>query len=323
MGFFDDIKEKGTQLWKSASATVEKGKGMTVGEIGDAISSTVSEAYETVKKEMSDVSDKIVAGFKDGEAIHVEKRIEVDENGQEYEVTVVRKPVAKAASDENGVQQSQELNPSSEENQIAKSKSEAFDSTAAVDSDKTEKIAENLVGVASSADKVVESVAGQLADTETPSGGKDEPVKKKKRLIDRMADKFNAALDNAEQAVEKKRIEIEEKRRAEELARLRTPMQRVKYSVRHFWQTVTNSKRGKLVEDSLFIAKSKFPFRMKKVKRFLQFGVTVGSMLSVKQWFGIATAAGGLLWSNHKRKVLWFGGIASVLAFIYSAFKDD
>ena len=63
MGFFDDIKEKGTQLWKSASATVEKGKGMTVGEIGDAISSTVSEAYETVKKEMSDVSDKIVSGF--------------------------------------------------------------------------------------------------------------------------------------------------------------------------------------------------------------------------------------------------------------------
>lgn len=179
MGFFDDIKEKGTQLWKSASATVEKGKGMTVGEIGDAISSTVSEAYETVKKEMSDVSDKIVAGFKDGEAIYVEKRIEVDENGQEYEVTVVRKPVAKAASDENGVQQSQELNPSSEENQIAKSKSEAFDSTAAVYSDKTEKTAENLVGVASSADKVVESVAGQPADTETPSGGKNESDKKK------------------------------------------------------------------------------------------------------------------------------------------------
>ena len=322
MGFFDDIKEKGTQLWKSASATVEKSKGMTVGEIGDAISSTVSEAYETVKKEMSDVSDTIVAGFKDGEAIYVEKRIEVDENGQEYEVTVVRKPVAKAASDENDVQQSQELNPSSEENQIAKSKSEAFDSTAAVDSDKTEKTAENLVGVASSADKVVESVAGQPADTKTPSGGKNESDKKK-RLIDRMADKFNAALDNAEQAVEKKRIEIEEKRRAEELARLRTPMQRVKYSVRHFWQTVTNSKRGKLVEDSLFIAKSKVPFSMKKVKRFLQFGVTVGSMLSVKQWFGIATAAGGLLWSNHKRKVLWFGGVASVLAFIYSAFKDD
>ena len=112
-------------------------------------------------------------------------------------------------------------------------------------------------------------------------------------------------------------------RRPPRSTRLRTPMQRVKYSVRHFWQTVTNSKRGKLVEDSLFIAKSKVPFRMKKVKRFLQFGVTVGSMLSVKQWFGIATAAGGLLWSNHKRKVLWFGGIASVFAFIYSAFKDD
>lgn len=322
MGFFDDIKEKGTQIWKSASATVEKGKGMTVGEIGDAISNTVSEAYETVKKEMSDVSDKIVAGFKDGEAIHVEKRIEVDENGQEYEVTVVRKPVAKAASDENGVQQSQELNPSSEENQIAKSKSEAFDSSTTVNSDNAEKTAEKLAGVASSADEVVESVAGQPVDTETPSDSKDEPIKKK-RLIDRMADKFNSALDNAEQAVEKKRIEIEEKRRAEELARLRTPMQKVKYSVRHFWQTVTNSKRSKLVEDSLFIAKSKVPFRMKKVKRFLQFGVTVGSMLSVKQWFGIATAAGGLLWSNHKRKVLWFGGIASVFAFIYSAFKDD
>lgn len=99
MGFYDDLKKSVKSATEKVNSAIEQGSNMTLKEIGSKISDAVSsEKDELVKKagELKDVVSKKLAD--DNEEVQV--IIEVDEDGNEYEVIRRKKRVHKPEAEE-------------------------------------------------------------------------------------------------------------------------------------------------------------------------------------------------------------------------------
>ena len=259
MGFYDDLKKSVKSATEKVNSAIEQGSNMTLKEIGSKISDAVSsEKDELVKKagELKDVVSKKLAD--DNEEVQV--IIEVDEDGNEYEVIRRKKRVHKPEAEEQ-----------------VKIEVE-------VESDSDEKSVE------------------VLDNEEKPDGF------------------FKRWLDKVEDSVVSKAESIKEKRRLEEEARKKSPLDKIKGKLGKLKEKIDQSNRSELINGVMYIVQSKNPYSGRRAKNFNRLVRNILSILTAKQIRSIILFGMTFLLKNHYKKLFW---VATALFTAFSIFDDD
>lgn len=262
MGFYDDLKKSVKSATEKVNSAIEQGSNMTLKEIGSKISDAVSsEKDELVKKagELKDVVSKKLAD--DNEEVQV--IIEVDEDGNEYEVIRRKKRVHKPEAEE----------------QV-----------------KIE------------------------VEVESDSDGKSVEVLDNEEKPDGF---FKRWLDKVEDSVVSKAESIKEKRRLEEEARKKSPLDKIKGKLGKLKEKIDQSNRSELINGVMYIVQSKNPYSGRRAKNFNRLVRNILSILTAKQIRSIILFGMTFLLKNHYKKLFWVGGIATALFTAFSIFDDD
>ena len=262
MGFYDDLKKSVKSATEKVNSAIEQGSNMTLKEIGSKISDAVSsEKDELVKKagELKDVVSKKLAD--DNEEVQV--IIEVDEDGNEYEVIRRKKRVHKPEAEE----------------QV-----------------KIE------------------------VEVESDSDGKSVEVLDNEEKPDGF---FKRWLDKVEDRVVSKAESIKEKRRLEEEARKKSPLDKIKGKFGKLKEKIDQSNRSELINGVMYIVQSKNPYSGRRAKNFNRLVRNILSILTAKQIRSIILFGMTFLLKNHYKKLFWVGGIATALFTAFSIFDDD
>ena len=262
MGFYDDLKKSVKSATEKVNSAIEQGINMTLKEIGSKISDAVSsEKDELVKKagELKDVVSKKLAD--DNEEVQV--IIEVDEDGNEYEVIRRKKRVHKPEAEE----------------QV-----------------KIE------------------------VEVESDSDGKSVEVLDNEEKPDGF---FKRWLDKVEDRVVSKAESIKEKRRLEEEARKKSPLDKIKGKFGKLKEKIDQSNRSELINGVMYIVQSKNPYSGRRAKNFNRLVRNILSILTAKQIRSIILFGMTFLLKNHYKKLFWVGGIATALFTAFSIFDDD
>lgn len=262
MGFYDDLKKSVKSATEKVNSAIEHGSNMTLKEIGSKISDAVSsEKDELVKKagELKDVVSKKLAD--DNEEVQV--IIEVDEDGNEYEVIRRKKRVHKPEAEE----------------QV-----------------KIE------------------------VEVESDSDGKSVEVLDNEEKPDGF---FKRWLDKVEDRVVSKAESIKEKRRLEEEARKKSPLDKIKGKFGKLKEKIDQSNRSELINSVMYIVQSKNPYSGRRAKNFNRLVRNILSILTAKQIRSIILFGMTFLLKNHYKKLFWVGGIATALFTAFSIFDDD
>lgn len=260
MGFYDDLKKSVKSATEKVNSAIEQGSNMTLKEIGSKISDAVSsEKDELVKKagELKDVVSKKLAD--DNEEVQV--IIEVDEDGNEYEVIRRKKRVHKPELEQVKVELEVET-----------------------DSDE---------------------MSVEVLDNEEPDG------------------LFKRWLDKVEDRVVSKAESIKEKRRLEEEARKKSPLDKIKGKLGKLKEKIDQSNRSELINGVMYIVQSKNPYSGRRAKNFNRLVRNILSILTAKQIRSIILFGMTFLLKNHYKKLFWVGGIATALFTAFSIFDDD
>ena len=260
MGFYDDLKKSVKSATEKVNSAIEQGSNMTLKEIGSKISDAVSsEKDELVKKagELKDVVSKKLAD--DNEEVQV--IIEVDEDGNEYEVIRRNKRVHKPEPEQVKVELEVET-----------------------DSDE---------------------MSVEVLDNEEPDG------------------LFKRWLDKVEDRVVSKAESIKEKRRLEEEARKKSPLDKIKGKLGKLKEKIDQSNRSELINGVMYIVQSKNPYSGRRAKNFNRLVRNILSILTAKQIRSIILFGMTFLLKNHYKKLFWVGGIATALFTAFSIFDDD
>ena len=260
MGFYDDLKKSVKSATEKVNSAIEQGSNMTLKEIGSKISDAVSsEKDELVKKagELKDVVSKKLAD--DNEEVQV--IIEVDEDGNEYEVIRRKKRVHKPEPEQVKVELEVET-----------------------DSDE---------------------MSVEVLDNEEPDGF------------------FKRWLDKVEDRVVSKAESIKEKRRLEEEARKKSPLDKIKGKLGKLKEKIDQSNRSELINGVMYIVQSKNPYSGRRAKNFNRLVRNILSILTAKQIRSIILFGMTFLLKNHYKKLFWVGGIATALFTAFSIFDDD
>lgn len=260
MGFYDDLKKSVKSATEEVNSAIEQGSNMTLKEIGSKISDAVSsEKDELVKKagELKDVVSKKLAA--DNEEVQV--IIEVDEDGNEYEVIRRKKRVHKPEPEQVKVELEVET-----------------------DSDE---------------------MSVEVLDNEEPDG------------------LFKRWLDKVEDRVVSKAESIKEKRRLEEEARKKSPLDKIKGKLGKLKEKIDQSNRSELINGVMYIVQSKNPYSGRRAKNFNRLVRNILSILTAKQIRSIILFGMTFLLKNHYKKLFWVGGIATALFTAFSIFDDD
>jgi hypothetical protein len=260
MGFYDDLKKSVKSATEKVNSAIEQGSNMTLKEIGSKISDAVSsEKDELVKKagELKDVVSKKLAD--DNEEVQV--IIEVDEDGNEYEVIRRKKRVHKPEPEQVKVELEVET-----------------------DSDE---------------------MSVEVLDNEEPDG------------------LFKRWLDKVEDRVVSKAESIKEKRRLEEEARKKSPLDKIKGKLGKLKEKIDQSNRSELINGVMYIVQSKNPYSGRRAKNFNRLVRNILSILTAKQIRSIILFGMTFLLKNHYKKLFWVGGIATALFTAFSIFDDD
>ncbi len=262
MGLYDDLKKSVKSATEKVNSAIEQGSNMTLKEIGSKISDAVSsEKDELVKKagELKDVVSKKLAD--DNEEVQV--IIEVDEDGNEYEVIRRKKRVHKPEAEE----------------QV-----------------KIE------------------------VEVESDSDGKSVEVLDNEEKPDGF---FKRWLDKVEDRVVSKAESIKEKRRLEEEARKKSPLDKIKGKFGKLKEKIDQSNRSELINGVMYIVQSKNPYSGRRAKNFNRLVRNILSILTAKQIRSIILFGMTFLMKNHYKKLFWVGGIATALFTAFSIFDDD
>lgn len=260
MGFYEDLKKSVKSATEKVNSAIEQGSNMTLKEIGSKISDAVSnEKDELVKKavELKDVVSKKLAD--DNEEVQV--IIEVDEDGNEYEVIRSKKRVHKPELEQVKVELEVET-----------------------DSDE---------------------MSVEVLDNEEPDG------------------LFKRWLDKVEDRVVSKAESIKEKRRLEEEARKKSPLDKIKGKLGKLKEKIDQSNRSELINGVMYIVQSKNPYSGRRAKNFNRLVRNILSILTAKQIRSIILFGMTFLLKNHYKKLFWVGGIATALFTAFSIFDDD
>jgi hypothetical protein len=260
MGFYDDLKKSVKSATEKVNSAIEQGSNMTLKEIGSKISDAVSsEKDELVKKagELKDVVSKKLAD--DNEEVQV--IIEVDEDGNEYEVIRRKKRVHKPEPEQVKVELEVET-----------------------DSDE---------------------MSVEVLDNEEPDG------------------LFKRWLDKVEDRVVSKAESIKEKRRLEEEARKKSPLDKIKGKLGKLKEKIDQSNRSELINGVMYIVQSKNPYSGRRAKNFNRLVRNILSILTAKQIRSIILFGMTFLLKNHYKKLFWVGGIATALFTAFSIFDDN
>lgn len=260
MGLYDDLKKSVKSATEKVNSAIEQGSNMTLKEIGSKISDAVSsEKDELVKKagELKDVVSKKLAD--DNEEVQV--IIEVDEDGNEYEVIRRKKRVHKPEPEQVKVELEVET-----------------------DSDE---------------------MSVEVLDNEEPDG------------------LFKRWLDKVEDRVVSKAESIKEKRRLEEEARKKSPLDKIKGKLGKLKEKIDQSNRSELINGVMYIVQSKNPYSGRRAKNFNRLVRNILSILTAKQIRSIILFGMTFLLKNHYKKLFWVGGIATALFTAFSIFDDD
>jgi hypothetical protein len=262
MGFYDDLKKSVKSATEKVNSAIEQGSNMTLKEIGSKISDAVSSEKDELVKKAGELKDVVSKKLSDDEDVQV--IIEVDEDGNEYEVIRRKKRVHKSEPEEEQVKVDVE-----------------------VESDSDGKSVE------------------VLDNEEKPDGF------------------FKRWLDKVEDSVVSKAESIKEKRRLEEEARKKSPLDKIKGKFGKLKEKIDQSNRSELINGLMYIVQSKNPYSGRRAKNFNRLVRNILSILTAKQIRSIILFGMTFLLKNHYKKLFWVGGIATALFTAFSIFDDD
>lgn len=94
MGFYEDLKKSVKSATEKVNSAIEHGSNMTLKEIGSKISDAVSSEKDELVKKAGELKDVVSKKLSDNDK-KVQVIIEVDEDGNEYEVIRRKKRVHK------------------------------------------------------------------------------------------------------------------------------------------------------------------------------------------------------------------------------------
>ena len=134
---------------------------------------------------------------------------------------------------------------------------------------------------------------------------------------------FKRWLDKVEDRVVSKAESIKEKRRLEEEARKKSPLDKIKGKFGKFKEKIDQSNRSELINGVMYIVQSKNPYSGRRAKNFNRLVRNILSILTAKQIRSIILFGMTFLLKNHYKKLFWVGGIATALFTAFSIFDDD
>lgn len=134
---------------------------------------------------------------------------------------------------------------------------------------------------------------------------------------------FKRWLDKVEDSVVSKAESIKEKRRLEEEARKKSPLDKIKGKFGKLKEKIDQSNRSELINGVMYIVQSKNPYSGRRAKNFNRLVRNILSILTAKQIRSIILFGMTFLLKNHYKKLFWVGGIATALFTAFSIFDDD